>query len=76
MTSATMHWSTERFIELSQTIQQSASLSDKNEATSYIPELQDSLDGVLDDLKGLLKTPPKSDQSRKKLESRKYTHCI
>lgn len=67
-----MHWNTEKLIETHELIQAINSHHDENEISAALPNLQQLLDYILVDLKGLLDTPPKSDASRQTLQKGEY----
>jgi hypothetical protein len=63
-----MHWSTEPFIETHECIQAVTSEPGNQQASSVLQHLFDEVCG---DLKDLLRAPPKSDDSRQKLQKGK-----
>lgn len=66
-----MHWNTDRLIDTHELIQTITTHHDDNEISAALPTLQQLLDQVIDDLKGLLDCPAKSDASRQKLQKGK-----
>jgi hypothetical protein len=68
---ARMHWNTDRLIDTHELIQTITTHHDDNEILAALPTLQQLLDQVIDDLKGLLDCPAKSDASRQKLQKGK-----
>lgn len=71
-----MHWNTDRLIDTHELIQTITTHHDDNEILAALPTLQQLLDQIIDDLKGLLDSPAKSDTSRQKLQKGKSLTAV